>query len=239
MALLLRMGGVPARVAVRLRARARCDRRRGEYVVRDLDAHSWVEAYFPGIGWVTFDPTPPVAPRAPAQLADPASTPRGAADLGAAAATATVAPARPGRAARGGRRRRLGRSRCSSRVALLLAGGCARRWRSARAAPAPAADLRARARRAAARAAPQRAHAAAPRRRCAGWSGRSAGRPAARGYLRALRDRRYAGRGDAARRAAQRRALRAELGAGPRGPPGRMRAWWALPPRRPPRRAVH
>ena len=28
----------------------------------DLYAHSWVEAYFPGIGWVTFDPTPGTAP---------------------------------------------------------------------------------------------------------------------------------------------------------------------------------
>jgi hypothetical protein len=30
----------------------------GSYVVRARDAHSWVEAYFPGDGWVTFDPTP-------------------------------------------------------------------------------------------------------------------------------------------------------------------------------------
>jgi transglutaminase-like putative cysteine protease len=30
----------------------------GDYVVRASDAHSWVEVFFPGSGWVTFDPTP-------------------------------------------------------------------------------------------------------------------------------------------------------------------------------------
>ena len=30
--------------------------------MRDFDAHSWVEVYFNGIGWVAFDPTPAVAP---------------------------------------------------------------------------------------------------------------------------------------------------------------------------------
>jgi len=33
----------------------------GDYIVRASDAHSWVEAYFPGSGWVTFDPTPAAA----------------------------------------------------------------------------------------------------------------------------------------------------------------------------------
>jgi transglutaminase-like putative cysteine protease len=33
----------------------------GDYIVRASDAHSWVEVYFPGTGWLTFDPTPPGA----------------------------------------------------------------------------------------------------------------------------------------------------------------------------------
>jgi len=31
----------------------------GDYIVRASDAHSWVEVYFPGADWQTFDPTPP------------------------------------------------------------------------------------------------------------------------------------------------------------------------------------
>jgi hypothetical protein len=31
-------------------------------VVSDFDAHSWVQVYFNGIGWVIFDPTPSAAP---------------------------------------------------------------------------------------------------------------------------------------------------------------------------------
>jgi hypothetical protein len=31
----------------------------GLHVIRSRDAHSWVEAYIPGYGWLEFDPTPP------------------------------------------------------------------------------------------------------------------------------------------------------------------------------------
>ncbi|WP_100488966.1 DUF4129 domain-containing transglutaminase family protein [Sporolactobacillus pectinivorans] len=31
---------------------------RSVYEIRNADAHSWVEVYFPGSGWVSFDPTP-------------------------------------------------------------------------------------------------------------------------------------------------------------------------------------
>lgn len=57
MALLLRMGGVPARVAVGFKTGV-YDRKHGDYVVTAADAHAWVEAWFPSYGWVTFDPTP-------------------------------------------------------------------------------------------------------------------------------------------------------------------------------------
>lgn len=66
MALMLRMEGIPARVAVGFATGTRLPARPGtrspgtpEYVVSDRDAHAWVEAWFPGYGWVTFDPTPP------------------------------------------------------------------------------------------------------------------------------------------------------------------------------------
>jgi transglutaminase-like putative cysteine protease len=61
MALMLRMVGIPARVSAGFSPGSH-NPYTGEYRVRDLDAHSWVEAYFPGIGWVTFDPTPAAAP---------------------------------------------------------------------------------------------------------------------------------------------------------------------------------
>jgi transglutaminase-like putative cysteine protease len=61
MALMLRMSGVPARVAAGF-SPGSYNKDTEEYRVRDLDAHSWVEVYFTGIGWVPFDPTPTAAP---------------------------------------------------------------------------------------------------------------------------------------------------------------------------------
>jgi len=61
MALLLRMGGVPARVATGFTT-GTYDSATKRYLVSDLDAHAWVEAWFPHYGWVTFDPTPASAP---------------------------------------------------------------------------------------------------------------------------------------------------------------------------------
>ena len=74
MALMLRMVGIPARVSAGF-APGSHNPYTGEYRVRDLDAHSWVEAFFPGIGWVTFDPTPAAAPaERPAGVGSPESS---------------------------------------------------------------------------------------------------------------------------------------------------------------------
>jgi transglutaminase-like putative cysteine protease len=65
MALMLRMDGIPARVAAGFRG-GQPDH--GRYRLRAVDAHSWVEVFFAGLGWVAFDPTPPrsASPRPPA-----------------------------------------------------------------------------------------------------------------------------------------------------------------------------
>jgi transglutaminase-like putative cysteine protease len=60
MALMLRMVGIPARVASGFSAGTYGEN--NTYVVQDFDAHSWVEVYFNDIGWVPFDPTPGAAP---------------------------------------------------------------------------------------------------------------------------------------------------------------------------------
>ncbi len=57
MAVMLRTLGIPSRVVNGFRTDEFNDLS-GNYVVRAKDAHSWVEAYFPGYGWQTFDPTP-------------------------------------------------------------------------------------------------------------------------------------------------------------------------------------
>jgi transglutaminase-like putative cysteine protease len=61
MVLMLRMLGIPSRVAAGF-APGQADAEQGTYVVRDTDAHSWVEVFFPEVGWVTVDPTPSAAP---------------------------------------------------------------------------------------------------------------------------------------------------------------------------------
>jgi transglutaminase-like putative cysteine protease len=57
MALMLRFLGIPARVAAGFTSGS-YDRDKHEWKVTDHEAHDWVEVYFPGWGWMPFDPTP-------------------------------------------------------------------------------------------------------------------------------------------------------------------------------------
>jgi protein-glutamine gamma-glutamyltransferase len=57
MAVMLRTLGIPARLVTGFRGGEFNDLT-SQYVIRARDAHAWVEVYFPGQGWVSFDPTP-------------------------------------------------------------------------------------------------------------------------------------------------------------------------------------
>jgi len=228
MALLLRMGGVPARVAAGFSPGAR-DRDSGEYVVRDLDAHSWVEAYFAGIGWVTFDPTPTVAPpRAQSRpfgvagrLQDEAGRRGGASPERGTDADAIDLGAG-------------GQDGGSPLPAVLLAlGGLfavgaavvvrrrRRRGRAAVGADAAIAELE--------RALRRVGRPPRPGQTLATLERELRPAPEAAAYLRTVRDARYGWAGDVRPTREQRRALRRELAAGG-GALARLRALWALPP---------
>jgi transglutaminase-like putative cysteine protease len=56
MAMLARMVGIPSRIAVGYTAGA--SRANGSWTVSTADAHAWPELYFPGSGWLRFEPTP-------------------------------------------------------------------------------------------------------------------------------------------------------------------------------------
>jgi protein-glutamine gamma-glutamyltransferase len=58
MTIMLRAVGVPARYATGFLPGEYNDVG-GDYIIRGSDAHAWVEVYFSGYGWLTFDPTPP------------------------------------------------------------------------------------------------------------------------------------------------------------------------------------
>ena len=76
MAVLARLAGIPARVVVGYT--------QGSFIgndnwqVKTSDAHAWPELYFPGDGWLRFEPTPPNAAGLAGQataIAPPYSTP--------------------------------------------------------------------------------------------------------------------------------------------------------------------
>ncbi|HVF78471.1 MAG TPA: transglutaminaseTgpA domain-containing protein [Solirubrobacteraceae bacterium] len=231
MALMLRMGGVPARVASGF-SPGSLDIERREYVVRDVDAHSWVEVYMAGIGWVTRDPTPPDSP-ARTQIADLAGGAQDSAvrfggseralgrspDAGLADLPATASDTESGPSV--GLVVGLVVGALVIVTALLL---LVRRRRIGGASDAhPDAELAELVR------ALERSGRVPPAQlTLAALAERYAGTPA-QDYVHVLADARY-GYGAGRPTRAQRAALRRELGAG-LGRRGRLRAWWALPPK--------
>ncbi len=86
MVMMLRSLGIPSRVAVGF-AQGEYLLEQGIFRVRERDAHAWPEVYFPGYGWVEFEPTasqlPLVRPAASAaaledEQVDPEGLPAGA-----------------------------------------------------------------------------------------------------------------------------------------------------------------
>lgn len=61
MIMMLRTLGIPARMAAGF-AQGTWDAANQNYVVLERDAHTWVEVYFPGYGWIEFEPTAAQAP---------------------------------------------------------------------------------------------------------------------------------------------------------------------------------
>jgi hypothetical protein len=63
---MLRSAGIPARLVTGY-SRGDLASEPGERVMRGIDAHAWVQVWYPGVGWVSSDPTaaavlPPAAP---------------------------------------------------------------------------------------------------------------------------------------------------------------------------------
>jgi hypothetical protein len=249
MALLLRMGGVPARVATGFSPGGYSNSHKA-WIVRDTDAHAWVEAWFDSAGWVTYDPTPSATP-ARSQIFALDDLPQ-VLDAGAANA-ATGAAGSPSGASDSSRRGTGLRpdlahdplAGATTRTGAGSAGGGGGWWAWALLALAglglPLAGVVALRRRGDPRSGVERSIAeldAALRR-----SGRPqptgttlrqlervlGGDPEATAYLRALSASRY-GPATALPTPAQRRAMRRALASG-LGLRGRVRAWWALPPR--------
>ena len=222
MALLLRMGGVPARVAVGFTSGSYSSST-GEWVVNDLGAHAWVEAWFPTYGWVAFDPTPSATPRSRLRPASSASKLRPAELLAKLRGAASTSATRPSH--RSGSELPTG-----AIVAIVLlfglgGAGVASRRRTRLREPPSSDELLAELERALRRS----SFTLTPATTLAELERRFRRSTEAAQYVRTVGRARYADVAEAPT-TAQRRALRAQLAVG-RGSFRRLRALWALPPR--------
>jgi transglutaminase-like putative cysteine protease len=224
MSLLLRMGGVPARVSVGFTPGS-YDGATHSYIVTDQDAHAWVEVWFPRYGWVRFDPTP----AATAGQSARAISPLGPTGLDGRTGNSTVnkkgldaVSIDAGGSQQGG----------GGGAALVIAAGllallviafvAAKLWPRRE----PSLDELMRELERALRRSGRPLQDGVT---LAGLEERFRGSPLAASYIRTLRLARFAGRTDLPD-SEQRRALRSQLGAG-LGFGGMLRALWALPPR--------
>ena len=240
MALLLRMGGIPTRVVTGFSPGGYSKSKRA-WVVRDTDAHSWIEAWFDEWGWVTFDPTPAGTP-ARSQIAALERAPETGTDRGDAAAGDASSASRSGavradllgaQAGPGGASAAAGEQdglswwwlALAAPLVLALVAWSVLRWRRRSLGPAAALDRAVAELEAALRRAGRPATAGTTLHQLEQRLGRT---PQAAAYLQALRAGRYAPTAPVPT-AGGRRALRRELASG-RGPVGRLRALWALPP---------
>jgi protein-glutamine gamma-glutamyltransferase len=240
MALLLRMGGIPARVVTGF-SPGGYSKSKQAWIVRDTDAHSWVEAWFDDWGWVTFDPTPADTP-ARSQIAAIERPTDGASDRadaasGDGAGSGSRGDLRPdllgAQAGPGGAPAAAGEGggpawwwfAPAAPLVVALIAWLALRWRRRSLGPAEALDRAVAELEGALRRAGRPAAAGTTLHQLEQRLGRT---PEAAAYLRSLRVGRYAPTASAPPRGG-RRALRREL-AGGHGPVGRLRALWALPP---------
>ncbi len=58
MVVMIRMLGIPARIVNGFTQGSLQNKSTDTWVVNGTDSHSWVQVYFPGYGWINFDPTP-------------------------------------------------------------------------------------------------------------------------------------------------------------------------------------
>ncbi len=124
MTLLLRMVGIPSRVVSGFAPGSPSDDGTS-FRVTDFDAHSWVEVYFDGIGWVVFDPTPGSAPP-PTQPAGTEAAGRGAPNEGGKGSPSKkgALPPAAGTGPESGGASPVGAIALGLGVALIAAGGC-------------------------------------------------------------------------------------------------------------------